>query len=73
MSRRQRTGRRGATPQDRMRFLAAVAAETGQTVEQVAHHMRRAVEIGWLIETPDGWQAALPAEVAGPDWEGPVT
>lgn len=76
MSRRTRPGRRGrrpVTPADRGRFIARLAAETGQTPEQVAQHLRQAVDAGWLIETRHGWQAALPADVAPADWTGPVT
>lgn len=74
MTRRQRAAaRRPVTRRERAAFLATLAAEIGQPVAQVADHIRRAVEAGWLIETADGWQAALPADVAGPDWEGPVT
>ena len=73
MSRGPRTRRRPVTHQDRRIFLRRLAAETGQTVEQVTEHIRQAVELGWLIETADGWQAALPADLAGPDWDGPVT
>jgi hypothetical protein len=73
MSQRQRAGRRPASQVDRARFLAVVAAETGQTVERVAEDIRQAVKLGWLVETPDGWQAALPVAVADPDWTGPVT
>lgn len=76
MSRRTRPGRRGrrpATAAARGRFIARLAAKTGQTPEQVTEHLRQAVDAGWLIVTRDGWQAALPADVAGPDWTGPVT
>lgn len=60
MSNRKRISRRPATREDRMAFLSMLAAETGQTVEEVAEHIRTAVQLGWLIETPDGWQAAVP-------------
>ena len=58
---------------ERRRFLVGLAAQTGQSLDEVAEHIREAVELGWLIETADGWQAALPAAVAGPDWDGPIT
>jgi hypothetical protein len=73
VSRRQRAGRRPVTGRERDGFLAILAAETGQPVEQVAEHIRSAVEHGWLIETPEGWQAALPADIAPADWTGPIT
>jgi hypothetical protein len=73
MSQRQRAGRRPLTGRERDEFLASLATETGQPVDQVAQHIRRAVELGWLIETTDGWQAALPTDVAPADWTGPST
>ena len=74
MTRRQRAaGRRPLTRRDRQDFIAVLAAEIGQPVEEVAEHIRQAVDLGWLIETPDGWQAALPADVAPADWTGPTT
>lgn len=73
MSRRKRSGRRPATQSERNSFLAALATKTGQSVEDVAEHIRAAVEHGWLIETRDGWQAAIPAKHAPDDWTGPIT
>ena len=72
MSQRQ-GARRPVTRGEREKFLAVLAAKTGQPVEDVAEHIRQAVELGWLIETPDGWQAALPADVAPAEWTGPIT
>ena len=74
MTRRQRAaGRRPLTRRNRAEFVAVLAAEIGQPVHEVADHIRQAVEYGWLIETPDGWQAAIPADVAPVDWTGPTT
>ena len=70
---KQRTGRRPVTRRQRSRFLADLAAATGQPLEEVAEHIRQAVDMGWLIETPDGWQAAIPTDLAPADWTGPVT
>lgn len=73
MSRRKRASRRPVAPGGRRQFFAMLAAQTGQTVEEVATQIETAVRLGWLIETADGWQAALPADVAPADWTGPVT
>lgn len=66
MSNRKRARRRPVTHRDRVAFFSLLAAETGQTVEEVAEHIETAVRLGWLIETADGWQAAIP------DQSGPV-
>jgi hypothetical protein len=65
VSRRTRSRRRAVTQQDRDRFLRRLAEETGQPVEEVVEHVREAVRLGWLIETPDGWQAAIPVDAEG--------
>jgi hypothetical protein len=73
MSNRKRVRRRTVTRADRLAYFASLATEVGQTAEEVEENIAEAVRVGYLIETADGWQAALPADVAGPDWTGPVT
>lgn len=58
-----RKKRRVASEHDRERFYAQLAAETGQTIDEVREHIRQAVEQGWLRVTAGGWQATIPGEL----------
>jgi predicted transcriptional regulator len=53
------------TAEDRARFVAQLARELGTTPADVEANLREAVAAGFLVETPDGWQATLPPTSEG--------